>query len=530
MHVEPFELGMAPAQIMNATEFPIEFGQKGFSKKTQLLPWETAAFRWEDVTTHDRKFEWRCGDHSGEDALVRNAYSSFLPSKQKPYHYWVSFLHGRQRYFLVTDDLAVMTTAQQAYEVERMDMSTEINIQGIGISIINNLVSQEIIYMGVSCSGIIWEQKMKNRFKTFTVKDIETLEECYQKWIDDGKPSDRVQVTLAGTSVGIDFTTMILFRKGKKSQIKIRRNYANGLWMLYRQSAHQKQIHLKVNHLQIDNQLPFCVFPCVLAVVPPPKSIVADNAPKPFTEVSIMMQQSEHSSIIQYKYLHVLVQEFAVRVDQGLINSLIAMFATEATIAPYNKDMFNKDLELAKSRLSEKAVTVAATQQKAFYDDLHISPLMIHLSFSQGGVAAGAGVLGENDGKDEQGGINIQSEFINVLLKSVGVSLTELQDVVFKLAFFERRNAFYSMPQLQGEIQSHYTMQFIKQLYVLVLGLDIIGNPFGLVRDLSSGVEDLFYQPFQVRFIWLLKLDIKVVPFRELFKVQKNLQKVWPLV
>ena len=30
-----------------------------------------------------------------------------------------------------------------------------------------------------------------------------------------------------------------------------------------------------------------------------------------------------------------------------------------------------------------------------------------------------------------------------------------------------------------------------------MLGLDIIGNPFGLVRDLSAGVEDLFYQPFQ---------------------------------
>lgn len=40
--------------------------------------------------------------------------------------------------------------------------------------------------------------------------------------------------------------------------------------------------------------------------------------------------------------------------------------------------------------------------------------------------------------------------------------------------------------------------QAIKQLYVLVLGLDIIGNPFGLVRDLSTGVEDFFYQPFQV--------------------------------
>ncbi|EJW70726.1 hypothetical protein WUBG_18368, partial [Wuchereria bancrofti] len=65
------------------------------------------------------------------------------------------------------------------------------------------------------------------------------------------------------------------------------------------------------------------------------------------------------------------------------------------------------------------------------------------------------------------------------------------------LAFFERKYAFYTASQLQGEITGHYTSQIIKQLYVLVLGLDILGNPFGLVRDLSSGVQDFFYQPFQ---------------------------------
>lgn len=43
----------------------------------------------------------------------------------------------------------------------------------------------------------------------------------------------------------------------------------------------------------------------------------------------------------------------------------------------------------------------------------------------------------------------------------------------------------------------HYTGQAIKQMYVLVLGLDVIGNPFGLVLGLTQGVEDLFYEPFQ---------------------------------
>lgn len=35
-------------------------------------------------------------------------------------------------------------------------------------------------------------------------------------------------------------------------------------------------------------------------------------------------------------------------------------------------------------------------------------------------------------------------------------------------------------------------------MYVLVLGLDVLGNPFGLIRGLSEGVEAFFYEPFQV--------------------------------
>ena len=35
-------------------------------------------------------------------------------------------------------------------------------------------------------------------------------------------------------------------------------------------------------------------------------------------------------------------------------------------------------------------------------------------------------------------------------------------------------------------------------MYVLVLGLDVLGNPFGLLRGLSEGIEDLFYEPYQV--------------------------------
>jgi len=34
-------------------------------------------------------------------------------------------------------------------------------------------------------------------------------------------------------------------------------------------------------------------------------------------------------------------------------------------------------------------------------------------------------------------------------------------------------------------------------MYVLVLGLDVLGNPFGVIRGLATGIEDLFYEPYQ---------------------------------
>lgn len=80
----------------------------------------------------------------------------------------VSFLNGRQRVYLFTDDLAVMTTAHEAYEVERPTLSLEMSLQGIGISVVDNFKTEEIAYMGIASSAIIWEQFIKTRFRYYS--------------------------------------------------------------------------------------------------------------------------------------------------------------------------------------------------------------------------------------------------------------------------------------------------------------------------------------------------------------------------
>lgn len=82
---------------------------------------------------------------------------------------------------------------------------------------------------------------------------------------------------------------------------------------------------------------------------------------------------------------------------------------------------------------------------------------------------------------------------------------------ISRLSYYERNYEFLSQRELLSQVQSHYTGQALKQLYVLVLGLDVIGNPYGLVVGLKKGVQDLFYEPFQVSsVIFLTNLDIGI--------------------
>jgi hypothetical protein len=57
---------------------------------------------------------------------------------------------------------------------------------------------------------------------------------------------------------------------------------------------------------------------------------------------------------------------------------------------------------------------------------------------------------------------------------------------------------FVFLQDLISDMIRHYSGQAIKQAYVVIFGLDVIGNPFGLVVGVSRSLEDFFYEPFQV--------------------------------
>ena len=60
------------------------------------------------------------------------------------------------------------------------------------------------------------------------------------------------------------------------------------------------------------------------------KATGTDHAEKAFIELSVYESKTTRSNIIQFKYFKLLIQEFAVKIDQGLIVAILAFLKPES--------------------------------------------------------------------------------------------------------------------------------------------------------------------------------------------------------
>nr|XP_004662570.2 vacuolar protein sorting-associated protein 13C isoform X1 [Jaculus jaculus] len=474
--------GAAPALIMNHTPWDIlSYKQSGSQEEMILLPQQARLFAWADPTG-TRKLTWRYATSLGEHDLLKDECGQFPYDANIQIH-WVSFLDGRQRVLLFTDDVAVVSRALQAEEMEQADQEMALSLHSLGLSLVNNDNKQEVSYVGITSSGIIWEMKPKQKWKPFHQKQILLLEQAYQK---HQASRDRGWIKLdSNFEVNFDKDPMEM---RLPIRCPVRRGFLSGVQIEFKQSPHQRSLRARLCWLQVDNQLPGTMFPVVFHPVAPPKSVALDSEPKPFIDISVITRFNEYSKILQFKYFMVLIQEMAFKVDQGFLGAILALFTptTDPEAEKKRVKLIQQDIDALNTELMETSMTDMSTL--SFFEHFHISPVKLHLSLSLGSG-------GDESDKEKQEMVAIHS--VNLLLKSIGATLTDVDDLIFKLAYYEIRYQFYRRDQLMWSVVRHYSEQFLKQMYVLVLGLDVLGNPFGLVRGLSEGVEALFYEPFQ---------------------------------
>lgn len=105
-----------------------------------------------------------------------------------------------------------------------------------------------------------------------------------------------------------------------------------------------KNIHVKINQIQVDNQLNDHFYDVVFAPVVVPKSISDkfDIEQKNFIELCAIICPG---SINRYKHIQLLVQEFMIRVDVGWLFKLIQVFSIKFENEESNQELLKHDLE-----------------------------------------------------------------------------------------------------------------------------------------------------------------------------------------
>ncbi|XP_022429176.2 vacuolar protein sorting-associated protein 13A isoform X1 [Delphinapterus leucas] len=480
--------GAAPFLLINHTKNDIvQYKQSSLCEiEDSLPPGKAILYTWADPVG-SRKLKWRCGESHGE-VTQKDDMMTPINLEEKTI-YLVSFFEGLQRIILFTEDPRVFKATYESEKAELAEQEIVLALQDVGISLVNNYTKQEVAYIGITSSDVVWETKPKKkaRWKPMSVKHTEKLEKEFKEYTESSPSEDKV-IEL-DTNIPVRFTPSGTNMKILQPHvIAIRRNYLPALKVEYSTSAHQSSFRIQIYRIQIQNQIHGAIFPFVFYPIKPPKSVTMDSAPKPFTDVSIVMRSAGHSQISRIKYFKVLIQEMDLRLDLGFVYAISELMTAAEVTEKTEVELFHKDTEAFQEEY--KIVSLGDSSQVSLYEYFHISPIKLHLSvsLSSGGEEA-------KDSEQPDGLVAVHS--LNLLLKSIGATLTDVQDVVFKLAFFELNYQFHTTSELQSEVIRHYSKQAIKQMYVLILGLDVLGNPFGLIREFSEGVEAFFYEPYQ---------------------------------
>uniref|UniRef100_A0A669DB61 Vacuolar protein sorting 13 homolog A n=1 Tax=Oreochromis niloticus TaxID=8128 RepID=A0A669DB61_ORENI len=469
--------GAAPFLIINHTKNQtLQFHQSSQKKAEheELEAGKAVYYTWTEPTG-SRALSWKCSTYNGTLKSEEQQLSFGLQKK------------CLQRVVLFTEERRVFKMLCDNERVQLAQQEIVLALRHVGLSLVNNSTSQEVAFIGITSSDVVWEfkPKKKSRWKPLSIKEAEVMEDKFKDYIESGAVDKEIFDLENGFQVCFNPTGQDM-QLMKPCDAPLRRHFLPGVKVEYSISPRQSTYRI-----QIQNQLPGAIFPYVFYPVKLPKSVAMETEPKPLTDISIITRAAGHSDISRIKYFMVLIQEMDLKLDLGFLYAILDLFSPEndsITSAEQEVELFEKDITNIKTELNH--VSAADKSPISLYEYFHISPIKLHLSFS---LSTG----GEDGLKEKRDSELIPVQSLNLLLKSIGATLTDVQDVVFKLAFFELNYQFYTTQQLQSEVLRHYSKQAIKQMYVLVLGLDVLGNPFGLIRGLSEGVEAFFYEPYQ---------------------------------
>ena len=233
----------------------------------------------------------------------------------------------------------------------------------------------------------------------------------------------------------------------------------------------------KIKWVQIDNQLyggiyPILVYPSVVRKTG--KEIEAH----PTFNFLVSLVKDDRFGVVFVKYATMLLQEMAIEIDEDFLYA--ALDLVKAPQAKWEEDYGGK---LCDDNLEIPEPTIDNSGREIYFERLELQPLQFNLSFVRT-----ERVDVEDRASSSQGAIAF---VINILTMAMG----SINDAPLKFNALLFQNLRAPIPLFQQLIQQFYQNQIIGQLHNVLGSADLLGNPIGLFNSVSSGFQDIFYEP-----------------------------------
>ncbi|KAI9770443.1 MAG: hypothetical protein M1840_003329 [Geoglossum simile] len=246
----------------------------------------------------------------------------------------------------------------------------------------------------------------------------------------------------------------------------------------YSESPLYQTINATVKWIQIDNQLYGGIFPIILYPSVVPKT-GKEMEIHPSFHAMVTRVKDDSYGVLYIKYATVLLQQMTLEIDEDFIFALLDF--SKIPGASWSEE---HEGNLCDDRLDIPEPKQEQQGQDVYFELLHIQPAQMDLSFVR---------TERVNVEDKTTSRNPIMFFLNVLTMAIG----NVNDAPVRLNALMLENARVSFPVLLQHIQNHYSQEFFYQVHKILGSADFLGNPVGLFNNISSGVADIFYEPYQ---------------------------------
>lgn len=247
----------------------------------------------------------------------------------------------------------------------------------------------------------------------------------------------------------------------------------------YKDSKLYQMVSTQVKWIQIDNQLYGGIFPLIFYPSVVPKTGKEMEA-HPIFKAAITRVKDDSYGVLYIKYFTFLMQQMTIEIDEDFIFALLDF--SKVPGAAWSEE---KEGQLCDDSLDVPEPKQEQSGQDIYFELLHLQPMQFDLSFVR---------TERINAEDTSSSSSNPFMFVvNVLTMSIG----NVNDAPIKYNALMLENARVSVGALTSAVQSHYVQESLRQVHIVLGSADFLGNPVGLFNNISSGVADIFYEPYQ---------------------------------